>query len=223
MKIFSKLILAFIVLSLTSCAKSIIQRDNVLDVFGVGEIEFAPDFVTLEIGILNSGQEPEKIIEKTKNTINVLDKILLELNISEDNIKKSKVELVRQNHFQNLYFSDQYLSNNKFSSNQYLSITFFDINQIDDFLKKIIPYENIIVKEFNYSHTNRNDYEIQAGLEAVKNAERKALEMAKEMNIKLGKIISIRMEPYSYSPVFRSEKNWTQKITRIVSLAYKIK
>jgi uncharacterized protein YggE len=218
MKIFRKLIIAFIVLSLTSCAKTIVQRDNVLEVFGVGEIEFLPDFATLVIGILNSDQKPEKAIERTKNTINVLDKILLELNINEDNIKKSNVESVRQN--------DQ----KEYSSNQYFSIDFVDINQLDGFLEKIITYEDIVVVQFNYSNTNINDYEIQAGVAALKNAERKALEMAKEMDIKLGKIISVKMEPFynerRYAPAyygFRHEMEWKQTITRTVSVGYKIK
>jgi uncharacterized protein YggE len=218
MKIFGRLFFVFIVLSLTSCSKTFVQRDNVLEVFGYGMIEFVADSVTLYIEIYNIDQNLEKATSKTKNTINALNNILLDLNINEDNIYRSKIEAIREKDKNNFI---------GYSLKQCLCITFGDNNPLENFLEKIISYDDIYVAGHTFSHTNIENYEIQARLDALKNADESAQEMAKKMGLKLGKIIRVTMEPFhNERPSYRSyhdyDFEWKQTIIRTVSVGYKI-
>jgi uncharacterized protein YggE len=220
MKIFGRLIFIFVVLSLTSCDKTILQRDNVLEVVGYGIMEFVADSVTLDIEINNNDQNIEEVKSKTKNTINALNNILLDLKINEDNIDRSIIESIRERDKNNNFMG--------YFLRQYLSITFNDNNPLGIFLEKIISYEDVSVTGYTFSHTNLNNYEIQARLNALKNAEEAAQEMAKKMNIRLGKIVFVTMHSYNNErPNYKSYPNydfeWKKTIVRTVSVGYKIK
>jgi uncharacterized protein YggE len=219
MKTFGRLIFVFIVLSLTSCAKTTIQKNNVLVVVGYGTAEFVADSVTLELAIVNFAHKAEEAMSKTKSTINALNNILLELKITEGNINRSNIGLTMERDTKKDFI--------EYSSKQCLSITFDDNNPLGIFLEKIISYEDIFIMDHIFSHTNINNYEIQARLDALQNAEEAAKEMARKMDVKLGKINSIEMHPFNNpSPGYKSythEYKWKQTIERIVTVEYNIK
>ena len=219
MSILKKLVIFFIFFVLISCVQNRYGRDNTIEVFGSSKIEFVADCATVNIEIFNFSHDAYDVLLRTRNTNEILDNIFAELNIKNDNVLRSKIETTRKKNRDDEFIICQ--------SKQFIQVYFKDLDSLELFLEKIIIYEDIFIEEIIYSHTNIESYENNAELIALNNAERKAQEMAREMNIKLDKISFILMQTYDNEKpsrlVYGSDLKWKQSIIKNVTIGYEIK
>jgi uncharacterized protein YggE len=207
-----------------SCSKTILQRDNTLDVFGVGRVEFVANHAVIYFEVYNYGRNFQEVFNKTKDKKEILNHVYSELKIMESDITISKIVSKRL-----------YDNNNDFkgySSEQNIKVIFENLDILEVFLEKIISHEDIIIENIIYSNTNEVEYEIQAELIALENAKKQAQEMADLNKITLGKIRGISINTYRHD-IPRTNKfdysygdndgKWQQVAIKIVEVRYEIK
>ena len=216
------LLIVLIILSSISCIKPKIGRENALEVFGFGEISYNANIVTIDVIINNFGSNLQEILSKTKNTSEMLNHIIFELNIEENNINKSKIESKRNYNKENDFIG--------YSSDQNISIIIENMDIFEIFLEKIIIYEDIYVENIFYSCSNELDYEIKAEKIALDHAEKQAQEISLSMGINLGKIKNITINTYDNEPpknryyTYNSyDQKYFKKIIKIINVSYEIR
>ncbi len=210
------------------------SRSSEMSVIGEGKVEVVPDIAYVDVGISVSRA---KTVEVAQTEINSKNKAVLDamakLGIDKKNIKTSNYSI---------YPAYDYESGtevlNGYNGNVTISIKSSKIDQISDVIAQATAAGANQVQGTRFEVEDPAKYREQAREKAIANAKEQAQKLAKDLGIKLGKVVNVvEYSPSSTGvPMYAMEKlavgfggggpsvePGTQTITTVVTLYYEKK
>jgi len=162
---------------------SFCQQERTIDVTGTAEITITPDKLYWSIDVRNENNSAQLVKREIDETTIKILRILDQQGISEKDIETSGISLSKN------YYNDN--NKMKYSGNNLISVTILDINSYTKLLDQIIEIDNVFPQSPSLTSIKEIETREIARTESIKNAKRKAEEMASVLGLKLGKLMKI--------------------------------
>lgn len=196
----SLLLLIFVIDKTYSFSQNFKSRipNNTIAMSAEGKVTATPDLATITLGVLTKGPTAARVQDANSEKINQVVKFLKDNNIDEKDITTSSYSI----------YPDYSYQDNKsiiigYQANQTVTVKIHNADKEKDKIGRIIDgATNNGANEVNgvyFSFEDVDNLRQQARKIAVAKAKEKALDLANEAGIKLGKVVSIS-EGGSYYP-----------------------
>lgn len=162
------------------------QTVNTVTISGKGRVFALPDIATVSLGLRTEKKIVSLAHEENIKKINQLHEELKKINIPKEDIATTQYNV-------NLEYDWNEGKQNLrgYSINQSVSVKIRDFDKISKVLQIAGDLELNHVGSLNFMVDDINTFQIEARIDAIKDAKEKAKILAKEADIKLGKIVSI--------------------------------
>lgn len=176
-----------------------------LSVSGEGKVYVIPDLATIDLSIVNEGNEAsdiKAIISKNTNAMNGLITDIKGLGIDEKDIKTIQYSLTPQYNWtedRGQVFIGYKLTNT-------ILVTIRDFTKIGDVLGKANDRGTNLIGNISFSVEDPEKAQQEARMQAIEKAKQKAEDIAKASGIKLGKLINVQdsYTPRYYDSAYKS-------------------
>lgn len=156
-----------------------------LAVTGEGKVFVKPDIAMISVGIIDEGISIEAVRKNIDNKINNVTKVIKEAGVSENDIKTQNYSLTPKYDWAN---GKQNIIG--YSGSSTLQIKIRDTNKVGKVIDNATNAGANSVYGPNFVVDDKTKFEAQARDLAIKNAREKATQLAKSLNLTLGKIVS---------------------------------
>ena len=171
--------------------------DKTLKITGFGKLFIKPDTTIIRINLTNKDTSYENILKKTNENFKIIKENLLNLNIKENQIKTSyfKVDIDNESYRDNDgNYRTRFIG---YKSSQSIKITFKNNNKLLGDILYILS-KTSLNPIFSVEYIIKNQDKIKNKLltNAISDANKKANEIAKNLNIEINEIVNV---DYSFS------------------------
>ncbi len=204
-----------------------------ISVEGIGKALVTPDVAKITLGVNTQGKNSKDVVKENTKKINDIMKTLTDLGIEKEDIETTSYYLNPNYQYTETKGSVQ----DGYVLNQSMEITVRDFEKIGDVIAKSTEVGANTIGGANFTVEDMEAAKAQAREEAVKNANKKAQQMADATGLKLGKVTSFyeyetypeygkgggggMMAPYE-APEAPTVEPGKQEISLTVSLGYRI-
>ncbi|UUC44280.1 SIMPL domain-containing protein [Flavobacterium cerinum] len=161
-------------------------------VSGEGKIKVTPDYVIINVGVENTGEQAADVKKKNDIAIDAVIKYLKKSKLPESDYQTKQVQLNKT------YDYDK--KKHYFVANQTISITLKDLSKYDTMMLGLVDSGINVINGVDFRSTKVAEYESQARVKAVQNAKAKAQDYAGALNQKMGKAILVTDNSSTYYP-----------------------
>ncbi|MEO0072356.1 MAG: SIMPL domain-containing protein [candidate division WOR-3 bacterium] len=162
---------------------------NTLTVRGEGIVEPEPDLAIIQLGIALQDASAHKVYQNTEELVKEITKAALAAGIKKDDIKTGSLSL-----YPHYDYSDYVQKILGYQMNCNLTIRVRDLKKLSNVIEMIARASTNTTFSIFYGFQEPEKLETQARTKAFKDASRKAQELAKAANLKLGRIVKITEE-----------------------------
>ena len=208
-----RLITILFTMLLVNSALATSNNENIIEVTGQAKVYAQPDNFSLNLALVQTGRNLTKIRQLVDYKSNQIIKIAYSLGLDKDRINSARVVLrVIKNHNNNrahVIGVEHSSPSNKayvavdsskveqskmqnFELSRSISVQFNSIDDYDKFLAKVISVGVERISPLSISISNPSEYYQQALDKAIANAKQKALQIAKQLDVSLGKTIYLK-------------------------------
>ncbi len=162
-------------------------KSTELSVVGEGKVEVVPDTAYMTAGITIDNKSTVKEVSNELNKIN--NKIINELKnlgIDKKNIKTSNYSI-----YPNYKYDNSINSINGYNGNTTIEIKIKDVNKTSEIMEIVTTSGANTIHGIRFSIDQPEKYREQARNKAIENAKDQAQKIAKNLGIKLGKVVNI--------------------------------
>lgn len=171
-------------------------KTSELSVVGEGKVEVVPDTAYIDVGIL---VENEPTVKKAQEKIDLINnkiiKTLEKLNISKKDIKTSNYSI-----YPNYKYENNINTISGYNGNVTVTIKAKNIEVVPQIISKSTEAGANQVQGVRFTIDKPEIYREQARKKAIENAKDQAKKLAKDLNIRLGKITNV-VESNSSQPM----------------------
>ena len=170
-----------------------------LAVVGEGKVEVVPDTASINAGITIDNADSIKAAQDRINSVNnAIIENMKSLGVKKENIKTSNYSIYPA-------YDQSGQRSGKYSGNVEIAIKTSNVSQISNVIQKATDSGANQIYGVNMSIEKPELYREQARKKAIDNAKEQANKMAKELNIRLGKVVNIiESTPGSY-PIYQTK------------------
>lgn len=188
MKRFLKIcVVMFVFFTFISCE----ENDGVITVNGTGEITFLPDVINLRVEIKNIDANLGNAGNKTKATLAEFSNICNTYSIAHDDIQTSSIRTGKENEYNSETRKYQFVG---YYSEVTIMISVRDFSNFEEFSGLLLNFDDLSIRNFQFTHSDIKKYESDADLLALDNAKLSAEKIAEHMGLKLENILDISYE-----------------------------
>lgn len=175
-----RIVLALLMLTGTYTGAQIIEKDapRQLNVSGEGKISVTPDEAVITIGVSNIGADAAEVKRENDNTVDKIIKYLKKIKLPEKDYQTQRVYLNRNYDYDKKKYS--------FAASQTIVITLRDLSKYDDMIIGLTDAGTNKIEGIQFKTSKQAQYESEARLKAVADAQKKAAEYAKATDLYLG-------------------------------------
>ena len=164
---------------------------------GTVELNVPADFASVSFTIKSNGSTLRQAVKNAKTRVQTITNDLLKMGLNKSNISTSK------------FFSGENIGGQSFftSKNDFKTeiITYIKIDSLEileDVVLLISDHQPDEISNISFKLKNPEDYKMKAVKEAIKKARQKAIILATEMGVSIGKPIKIEEEIFSLQPYY---------------------
>jgi len=170
------------------------EPKNQLKVIGSATIKKAPDVAIAQIGIENTNKELDPAVDENILKSATVIGVLHEIGVAEKDIQTTSFSMYPQHNYDNPNNITGYWISNQFS------VTFRDISKLGIGLQKAIHAGANNVSEVKFTFSDPDSVKREARIKAAQDAQQKAEDIAKTMDVEIKKVINItELSPFNLS------------------------
>ena len=168
---------------------------NKISVSGDAETEVMPDEAVIRLSVVSEGKDAETVQDENSEKMNAVMDALKKAGVKEDEIETTGYNLYPWNEYD--YESGKY-ENKGYRLTQTITITTSDIEKVGEYLQVAVKNGINQVENVNFQLSKKLEKQVKDALvaEATTNAKEKAKTLAKNLDINLGKAISVSETNY---------------------------
>lgn len=167
-------------------------KNDLFTVDGVGEATGIPKTAQFTVGVIETAKTVEQAQSMVNKSINRIISELKKLGINEKNIKT-----INYNVSPNIDYTQGPQQTIGYTVNALLEVKLDDLSKANQAVDITVKNGANIVNgpTFVLSDTDRKRLEKEARAKAIKDAKEKAQELSKEVGLKIGRVISVNVNP----------------------------
>ena len=175
-----KLVLALLVITSTYMgAQTVTEKmPRQISVTGVGKITVAPDEAIITIGVTNNGANAAEVKKANDVVIDKVIKYLKSIKMPEKDYQTKQVYLNRNYDYDKKKYS--------FSASQTMTLHLRDLTKYDAILTGLTDAGVNNIQGVEFKTSKQEEYQSQARVKAVLDAEKKAADYARALNLYVG-------------------------------------
>lgn len=206
------------------------SKSTEMAVVGEGKVEVSPDTAYVDAGITVDNRATVKEVQDTMNTINnKIINALKNMGIEKEDIKTSNYSV-----YPNYKYENNITSISGYNGNATIKIKVRNIQTVSKIIETVTEAGANQIQGVRFSIDKPEVYREEARNKAIENAKDQAEKMAKNLGIKLGKVVNI-IESSGSKPISLYEKAYpisggggggptieegTQTVTSVVTLYF---
>lgn len=163
------------------------SKSNELAVVGEGKVEVTPDTAYVDAGITVDNRGTVEEVQKTVNTIN--DKIISSLR--DLGIEKADIKTSNYSVYPNYKYENNINAISGYNGNSTVSIKVRDTQMTSKVIETVTAAGANQIQGVRFSIDKPEVYREEARNKAIANAKEQAQNLAKDLGLKLGKIVNI--------------------------------
>lgn len=182
------------------------QSYNVISVEGSGEILAVADIASLDINLSKEGVTAKEAQTSLNESIDSVLKYLKEKGIEEKDIKSEYGGLTPKYSYEKCY-SYSCPNNSKiigYTSTQSIVVKVREVDNANDIRTGLTEIGVTNISGPTFSIDDEEGFKVQARSKAIEEARAKAKVLAKELGVKLGKVVSFSENNGGYYPMYKS-------------------
>ncbi|MDR0403893.1 MAG: SIMPL domain-containing protein [Treponema sp.] len=188
MKLFKFITFTILLMIVSACVSTPIADNKVITVYGIGRTSYNPDIINIRISIKNTNDSLLLAAGRTKETMVELLFHCGKFNISDEDIRGTKVITTKHN----VYNSETNRSDIvRYESIKEIHISIKDLSIFEEFSEEILHLTGLAIEGYFFTHSNIAQYETDANLLAFDDARSKAEKMAEHSGFRLGNILEV--------------------------------
>ena len=172
------------------------QNANQITVSGEGKVYAAPDIATVTLGIETNGAVVKDITQKNVSAMNKIIEGLKNLGIEDKDIQTTQYSVTPQYN----YTEKSGRVPNGYTINQNIEVKIRNFDNISSVLDVATQNGANVVSSLQFTIDNPEQFRSEARAKALEQAKAKAKTLADQAGIKLGAIINVYENSYSYAP-----------------------
>ncbi len=221
-----------------------VRNENTITILGEGEVYAKPDLAIADFSVVNEALTVEKAVSDNAEKMNSVIKALKEKGIDDKDVKTTTFYLSPRYEYKQTETEIMSYPSSKrvlvgYELTQGIEVKIRDLSKIGAIIESATNSGANEVGDLQLKIDKDDDFKKQARESAIKDAKEKASELAKQVGIKLGKIVNFSesnaMPVYYDSQVYGkgggeatssiapSIQPGQNKITSVVSITYEIK
>jgi uncharacterized protein len=176
-------------------------KSTELSVVGEGKVEVVPDTANIDVGIsVNNVGTVEQAQQQITKTNDAIITAMKALNIPKENIKTSNYSI-----YPNYIYEANQNRQSGYNGNVTISIKVKDVKLASRVIEEATKAGANQVQGTNFVVENPQKYREEARSKAIANAKEQAQKLAKDLNIKLGKVVNVvEFSPSTVVPMYDS-------------------
>lgn len=167
------------------------ETRDMISVEGTGKVTALPDIATFSVGVQTEKSSIAEAQKENTDKMNKIVKAMKDSGIKDEDIRTSNYSIYPQYNY-----LDGRQSLRGYQVSQDVTVKVRDLSKVGDIFAKAGDLGANTVGSLQFTIDDPDQYKQEARVEAIKKAQEKARFLAKETDIKLGKIVSF----YEYSP-----------------------
>lgn len=178
-----------------------VEQKNSITIYGEGKVEAKPDIGQISLSVLSQAKTATAAQKDNTEKMNQIIKAMKDLSIEEKYLKTTNY---------NIYPQYQYIKGKSiiigYEVNQTLEVKIKELNKVSDILAKAAELGANQIGSLSFTFENPEGLKAEARQLAIKNAKEKADALAKDLEVKLVRIITFSessSEPLP--PFYRAE------------------
>lgn len=162
---------------------------------GEGIIKVKPDMATITIGVNNEGNDAKEVKKENDKATDAVIKYLKKAGIDAKDYQTERVYLNRNYD----YDKKKYY----YKASQTISVKLKDLSKYDDLITGLTEAGVNNIQGVNFESSEQKKYEVQARIEAMLDAKKKAEDYASAIGQSIGAAMMINESGSSYTPPVR--------------------
>lgn len=162
---------------------------------GEGVIKVKPDMATITIGVNNEGNDAKEVKKENDKATDAVIKYLKKAGIDAKDHQTERVYLNRNYD----YDKKKYY----YKASQTISVKLKDLSKYDDLITGLTEAGVNNIQGVNFESSEQKKYEVQARIEAMLDAKKKAEDYASAIGQSIGAAMMINESGSSYTPPVR--------------------
>jgi len=175
-----------------SVSQTTVEKKDTFDVHGEGKVVTSPNIAIINIGVKS---EKDSIQEAQKNTNLKINNISEQLNNFQ--ISPKDIQTINYGVYPHYNYKDEQRKIEGYIVDSTLKVTVRDFQKINQVIDTATKLGSTQIGQLHFSIDEETQKELknQARQQAIKNAKQSASFLAKEVGVKLGKIINLQENP----------------------------
>ena len=178
------------------------QNQNQITVSGEGKVYATPDIATVTLGIETNGKSVKEITQTNVSAMNKIIEEVKNLGIEDKDIQTTQYSVTPQYN----YTEKEGRVPNGYTINQNIEVKIRNFDNISGVLDVATQNGANVVSSLAFTIDDPEQFRAEARAKAIEQAKAKAETLAKQAGVKLGEIINVYENNYSYSPVYTNSK-----------------
>lgn len=179
-----------------------VQYKNTITVSGTGEVYVKPDLAVISFSVINEAKDASLALSQNNEKMNSVINALKGEGIDERNIKTTSFNVYPHYEYNNLKDSTGQRILVGYDAQSQLEVKLKDLSKIGEIIKTAVSAGANEVNNLQLTIDNQDEFKKQAREQAIGKAQVKATELARGLNVGLGRVISFGEDsyiPYAYN------------------------
>jgi uncharacterized protein YggE len=189
---------------------------DILPVVGKGEVTVVPNIAEFSLSILEKAQTAADAQKKATEKNNKVIAFLKENGVEEKDIKTTGYNIYPNYSYESESCVERYCPPSEgvitsYEVNQNVSVRVKDIDKASFIIGNMGPLAVSNVSGLNFTIENEDELKRQARNKAIADAQTQAQEIAQQLNIRLGKVVSFNVSSPGYMPYYSGRMEMDMK------------
>jgi uncharacterized protein YggE len=195
------IMIVFVAFLLSSISKNMEESEiNTITISGEGEIYATPDIALIDVSVVTENKTVADAMENNTDKMNnIIDALKNNMAIDESDIKTTDFSIYPQYSY-NSETGQRSLDGYNISQN--INIKIRDLDNVGQIIQTVTSLGANNVSDLSFTFDDDEDLKNQARAEAIDNAKEKASELAKQLGVKIVKIVDFSES--SYTPTYNT-------------------
>ncbi len=158
-----------------------------VSVTGSASVSIVPDTVSFSLAASNLAPNLNDAVSKTKETLKGVTIACKKHGVSAQDLQTGYINI--QKEYSYATAARKFLG---YRASQDLKITYRDLDKFESFSKDLLAFNVSVVSGFEFSSTKLKEYQDEASLMALEDAQQKAQKMAQKLGVKLTGVLHVR-------------------------------
>ncbi len=209
------ILLAILCLSGQSLLAQGYDPRHTISVYGHADVKVAPNEVEISMSVETHNFAIDKAREENDSKTSDILSMARKYSIEDKYIQTSYMEV--EPRYDQKYDANGHESERNFSGyyvTKHISVTLRDISKFEKFIAEALKFGTNYIQNTSFATTELRKYKDQARLDAIRAAKEKAMALAGELGLKLGKPIMISENGIRPSNAYDARWNFSSNLSR---------